>query len=247
MNSLIMNPTYIKGNRRAGCLVCPRAAERNDFMNNYCYKDESEKFINIIRHQYREKFSSSEQLEQFITSGGWKARKNGRDLSLKLNYKEAKDSQLTIIQVEYPKTDWREWIKSIGELLTEESPFVVLRHGKTYTFNVTYTEKGYDVSFNSTLSKDDPEFVKLLKEVFRKAACCVGCKECAEVPKTAARAPQGPGTGDKIHLHHRGEARSGPLAPPHCTQCHGAGHRDDTQPVALWGCSGFGVCAGSGL
>lgn len=179
MNSLIMNPTYIKGNRRAGCLVCPRAAERNDFMNNYCYKDESEKFINIIRHQYRGKFSSSEQLEQFITSGGWKARKNGRDLSLKLNYKEAKDSLSTIIQVEYPKTDWREWIKSIGELLTEESPFVVLRRGKIYTFDVTYTKKGYNVSLKSTLSKDDPEFAKLLKEVFRKAACCVGCKECA--------------------------------------------------------------------
>ena len=77
LNNLIINETYKKGNRRAGCLICPRAAERNDFMNHYCYQEEAEPFVNAIRKAYHDTFSSEEQLEQFITAGGWKARKNG--------------------------------------------------------------------------------------------------------------------------------------------------------------------------
>ena len=37
MNNLVMNEAYKKGNRRVGCLICPRAAERNDYMNHHCY------------------------------------------------------------------------------------------------------------------------------------------------------------------------------------------------------------------
>ncbi|MGE4300413.1 MAG: phosphoadenosine phosphosulfate reductase family protein [Victivallaceae bacterium] len=177
-HELFMNPTYKKGNRRAGCLVCPCAAERNDFMNNYCYSEDSEKFINIIRNLYRDKFQSKERLEEFIVSGGWKARKNGRDLSLVLNYKESKEKDSFLIHVTSPRTDWREWIKSIGELLTQTSPYAVLRNGKVLNFSLEDIPDGYNIRFDASLLKEQPEFVKLLKEVFRKAACCIGCKEC---------------------------------------------------------------------
>ena len=177
-NQLFMNPAYKKGNRRAGCLVCPRAAERNDFMNNYWYSNESEKFLNIIRNLYRDKFASAENLEQFVVSGGWKARKNGRDLSLSLNYKESKDDKSFVIHIISPKNDWREWIKSIGELLPQTNPYGILHRGKVFNFTLEENSNGYDVAFDLSLHKEHPEFVKLFKEVFRKSACCVGCKEC---------------------------------------------------------------------
>lgn len=179
-NKLVLNQTYKKGNRRAGCLVCPRAAERNDFMNNYCYSAESEKFINIIRELYRNRFTSKASLESFIISGGWKARKNGRDLSLSLNYKESKEQENIQICVQSPHTDWKVWIKTIGLLMVRDSPFyAVLHKGKIFNFTVDKEENGYVVKISSSLLREQPEFIKLLKEVFRKSACCIGCKECA--------------------------------------------------------------------
>ena len=58
-NHLKLNETYKKGNRRAGCLICPRAAERNDYMNHYCYQKEAEPLVNAIRSAYQNTFSSS--------------------------------------------------------------------------------------------------------------------------------------------------------------------------------------------
>ena len=65
-----MNETYKKGNRRAGCLICPKAAERNDFMNHHCYQKEAEPFVDIIRSEYKKNFNSNEELEKFIRVGG---------------------------------------------------------------------------------------------------------------------------------------------------------------------------------
>ena len=36
---------HTKGNRRAGCLVCPRAAERNDYMARAWYTEEFDALI----------------------------------------------------------------------------------------------------------------------------------------------------------------------------------------------------------
>ena len=89
--NLVFNETYKKGTRRAGCLICPRAAERNDFMNHYWYQAEAEKLVDIIRWSYQNAFSSSERLEQFINNGGWKARKNGCDLVTALYYTDERN------------------------------------------------------------------------------------------------------------------------------------------------------------
>lgn len=40
------------------------------------------------------------------------------------------------------------------------------------------TEALIKVVVSIDVCKQDPIFVKLLKNVFRKAACCVGCREC---------------------------------------------------------------------
>lgn len=207
-HSLLINQTYKKGNRRAGCLVCPRAAERNDFMNNYCYANESEKFINIIRTLYRDKFSSQDALESFIISGGWKARKNGRDLALTLNYKENKEHDHFFIHIETPRSDWKIWMKTIGELITFDSiSYAVLYKGKIINFSLVETSLGYDVSFPISLLKEQVEFIKLFKEVFRKAACCIGCKECE------ADCPNGYISFTDGHISIND-------ACTHCSQCH---------------------------
>ena len=72
----------------------------------------------------------------------------------------------------------KEWIKTIGVLLNESSPYTILFHNTQHRFEVSETKQGYNVYIGEELAKADPLFVKLLKNVFRKAACCINCHEC---------------------------------------------------------------------
>lgn len=179
LQKLFLNMAYKKGNRRAGCLICPRAAERNDFMNHFCYINEAEPFIDIIRTTYSDTFTSQEQLENFISNGGWKARKNGRDLNIVLNYKEQRTiTNEIILSITNPKTQWKEWIKTIGTLITNSSPYTIKYKNQFIQFAVEETNNEITVTISPEMVKNYPEFVKLIKNVFRKSACCINCKEC---------------------------------------------------------------------
>ena len=178
-NSLPLNEAYKKGNRRAGCLICPRAADRNDYMNHYCYRDEAEKLIDSIRLAYKDAFQTKEAMEHFIDIGGWKARKNGRDISIPINYKEKNDASKNVeINIVSPRNDWKKWIKTIGILANDESPYVINYKGRLLQFELSENKDHIEVHIDSMTAHDYPDFVKHLKNVFRKAACCVGCQEC---------------------------------------------------------------------
>lgn len=208
MENLIFNETYKKGNRRAGCLICPRAAERNDFMNHYWYSNEAEKLIDAIRLTYRDAFPTAERLEQFIANGGWKARKNGRDLSIPLGYSESREKDGSLnIHVECPKTDWLVWIKTIGVIESQlGNEFVINFHGKRHGITVLSEYSSLSVKIPVAETKDI-DFVKLIKHVFRKAACCIGCRECqADCPYGCLSFQNG-----KVTISDNCR---------HCSQCH---------------------------
>ncbi len=176
--NLPLNEAYKKGHRRVGCLVCPRAAERNDYMSRVWYPEYFDKFLKIIERMYQKEFTNNEVLRNFVENGGWKARKNGRDLSIEIGYSESKKRGGQILTIETPRTEWKEWIKTVGVLLNDSSPYTILFRNKEHRFTVTETEKGYRVYIDEELAKEDPLFVKLLKNVFRKASCCINCHEC---------------------------------------------------------------------
>lgn len=179
-HNLVINETYKKGNRRAGCLVCPRAAERNDYMNYHCYREEAEPFVDVIRREYAHNFESKKGLEQFINNGGWKARKNGRDLSIRVNYADNLDSKKNVeISLDHPRTDWREWIKTIGVVTCDDlNSYVMNYRDALLRFSIVEKEESIKVLVDSMTAHDYPDFVKHLKIVFRKSACCIGCQEC---------------------------------------------------------------------
>ena len=178
MRNLYLNKAYKKGNRRAGCLVCPRAAERNEYMARVCYPNEFDSLMNNIREVYAHNFQSEKKLDEFIRNGGWKARKNGRDLPFELNYKEKSDARSFYIIIDNPKTDWRQWIKTIGVIKNDRSPYIIDFRGDEYKFEVKENDKHIELKYDVSLAKKAPLFTKLLKNVFRKTACCIGCKEC---------------------------------------------------------------------
>ena len=178
MENLYLNEAYKKGNRRAGCLVCPRAAEKNEYMAHTWYKKEFSELINCVREMYCESFTSADKLEEFISNGGWKARKNGRDIATKMNYSESSVGDISVIRINHPKTDWREWIKTIGLLDNDSSPYKIVFKNEIFEFNLIEYGDNLEVRYQTIYSKTNPLFVKLFKNVFRKTACCVLCREC---------------------------------------------------------------------
>ena len=207
LRQLYLNEAYKKGNRRAGCLVCPRAAERNEYMARICYPAQFNALMDKVRDMYSHNFRTEDKLEGFIRNGGWKARKNGRDLPLKIDYKEKSDAHFFQITVDSPKTDWREWIKTIGVIKNDSSPYIIDFRGSEYQFEVVETNDCLKVRYDIALAKKAPLFTKLLKNVFRKTACCIGCKECeADCHK------------GMIHMHDGKVTIAEGCV--HCSQCH---------------------------
>lgn len=205
--NLYLNEAYKKGNRRAGCLVCPRAAERNEYMARICYPEEFNSLMDKIQSMYSHNFNSQAKLEEFMRNGGWKARKNGRDLPLKIGYKEKSDNKYTYLIVHNPKTEWKQWIKTIGVIKNDVSPYIIDFRGDEYQFEIEETDNTIQVKFESDLAKRAPLFIKLLKNVFRKTACCIGCRECeADCHNGMLHIENGKVTiSDGCH---------------HCSQCH---------------------------
>ena len=165
IHNLPINETYKKGNSRAGCLFCPMGGGRGDFLQRTSYKKEVDEYIDLIKSMNSRHRDDDKALESYVSNGGWNARKNGRDLSLDgTKYKdEIKDGNI-IITVKKPSTDWREWIKTLGDL-----PFA-------YKYNET--KDGYQIILKESLKRKYPKEIKRFKQVFHKAAYCVGCKVC---------------------------------------------------------------------
>ena len=207
--NLILNEAYKKGNRRAGCLVCPRASDKNEYLASICYPKEFNHLVDKIRNMYSDNFNSSDKLDEFINNGGWKARKNGRDLPIGLNYKEWQEKSYFHITVSNPKTDWKQWIKTIGTIIGEESPYKIDFRGEEFQIYVEDDDETTEVKFDLDITKHSPLFAKLIKNVFRKTACCIGCKECE------ADCHNG-----MIHMSGGQVTISNDCI--HCTQCHKA-------------------------
>lgn len=176
---LYINKAYIKGNRRAGCLVCPMAAERNEYTASVCYPAEFKHLMDKVKAAYAHNFQDTTKLDEFCAKGGWKARKNGRDIQIKANYQEGNDKNSTVIMITEQRTSWKEWIKTIGILQNNSSPYQILFRNKIHEFEVKELDNNaLEVRYDTELAKEDPLFVKLLKNVFKKSSNCILCREC---------------------------------------------------------------------
>lgn len=160
---LQINETYKKGNSRAGCLLCPLTSQRKNFFNRNSYPAESQKYIDLIKSLTDEK--RIENYETYLAKNGWNSRKNGVDLLNPVNeYSQYEKDGYIFIEVGKPKTDWREWIKTAGEI--------------SFPYEVeTDSETGKVIAKVKTIY-DKTSAMKIFKSVFHKVASCVGCGVC---------------------------------------------------------------------
>jgi phosphoadenosine phosphosulfate reductase len=172
-NSLPINESYKKGQSRVGCIACPMRTGKAAFMEHSNYKDEMTPFIScIIKSNEREHFSARE----YVANNGWRARASGKYLrGIERTYEEKTENGVLSIDVKSPKTNWQEWIKTLGNLSSSgKGNYTVTHKGKAVNFTCTPQGSGYVVR----LSEGDRTFKKWFRRVFRKAAYCVGCKTC---------------------------------------------------------------------
>jgi len=164
-HDLPINDAYKKGNSRAGCLLCPMGGNKGDFVQYCSYKNEITPYIDMIKSMDKRDKGNEKALDSYVSCGGWNARKNGRDLSIsEQHYKEEIVGNKCVITVTNPTTEWREWIKTLGDI--------------NFIYEYEETGNGYKISFDSKLAKQMPKEIKKFKQVFHKAAHCLGCKVC---------------------------------------------------------------------
>jgi phosphoadenosine phosphosulfate reductase len=180
-NDIQINNAYKKGSSRVGCICCPMGGGKASFTERMNYPQESEVFLSFIR---KSNARNNITAENYVAGGGWNARKNGRFLTdNKLVYSETTKSGEIIIDVISPKTDWKEWIKTLGYLLESGNKYTILFCGQSYVFTCITNKQGYKIKLPEKSAKENPLFGKLFRYTFRKATYCFECKTCQAICK----------------------------------------------------------------
>lgn len=180
-NQLPINEAYKKGSRRAGCLYCPMATEKSDFINSSLYPTEIEPFINVIREQYNQGVKNPKLLHSYLENKGWKARKNGRDLTIGTdNYDEIIVDNKRIIEINTNDDIWKEWMKTVGVLDCDDKIYhLKVKNNVVIDFSVQKTSRGgLAFTFPESLSKSEPTIFKYIKNNLKKTISCVSCLDC---------------------------------------------------------------------
>ncbi len=174
-NNLIVNETYKKGNTRAGCLLCPMSPGKADFLRYVNYKGQIDEYISIIMSTSNRKSISQKDC---MCNGSWIARKNGVSIATDIQYKERVENGNLIIEVREPRTDWKEWIKTLGNLQRIDDSYIVDANESKLVFKVNESKNGYTIVLPVKYIKYEPALGKYFRQVFRKSAYCIVCKTC---------------------------------------------------------------------
>lgn len=182
-NNLHLNQAYKRGNTRAGCLVCPKSTNRNDYLNMVCYEKDTQTLLDIIKELNASDKGDEARINSYIENNGWKARKNGRDLTISpKDYDESVVDGNLIITFKDKNNSFFQWIKTIGQinLNSSQDSIEIESNGLTYYLHLKRLQDGYvqaithfDNSPATTL------FLKKVRITCRKSHYCVACNVCA--------------------------------------------------------------------
>jgi len=180
-NKLHLNDAYKRGNTRAGCLVCPMSTNKNDYLNNLCYRKSTKPLLTIIHDLNASDKGHEDVIKSYIENNGWKARKNGRDLSIApKDYDESVVGDNLVITFKNKNNAFGEWMKTLGnEIESDNSKISIESCGISHTIKIDVLENGYyQVVASNESTTSNMQFLKKLRIVCRKTHYCVVCKVC---------------------------------------------------------------------
>lgn len=179
-NNLLLNDAYRYGSTRVGCALCPMSSPWRDFITFNCYYDDAKRFIEIIEKYAQKTGITSKQMDMYLEKSGWRNRAGGRGLAESNNLMIREDKQSIHFSIISEKTDWTEWIKSIGNPIPTAEPDVYDIGYKNVRYKIKHsTGKRTEVKvFELKNSLIDKRFIYCMRNIFGKVAYCVSCKAC---------------------------------------------------------------------
>ena len=178
---LPINEAYKKGSSRAGCLFCPMAALRSDFFNYTLYRNEVQPYIDIIKSLYANGKGNEKVINSYVENKGWKARKNGRDLTIGIrDFTEKSKGCKRTICLKRNNDAWKEWFKTIGYLDYSGNKYhLIVNNTIDIVFSVTELDNGYlEFEFFEQDAKNEPTIFKHIKNALKKSHTCIACRYC---------------------------------------------------------------------
>lgn len=161
-NDVLINKAYKKGSARVGCICCPMGGGKAGYVEFKNYNTEVSSYFDLIKLSNGR---NNINVDEYVKSGGWSARKNGRDLADNPNrYSERVENGYLIIEIENSASDWQEWFKTIAVDKDD--------------FSIKETKTGYIAQLKEEVIKKNPLLGRIFRQVFHKAACCEGCRVC---------------------------------------------------------------------
>ena len=181
-NNLHLNEAYKRGNTRAGCLVCPMSTNRNDYLNNLCYHESTQPLLDVIKDLNASDKGDEERIRSYIENNGWKARKNGRDISIApKDYDESMNGDYLEITFRDKHNQFMQWLKTLGGICTSGTDEIInVEYGKENRI-ITLSHLSDGRTLLRTLNGNSPSdslFLKKTRIICRKSHYCVGCRVC---------------------------------------------------------------------
>ena len=177
INKILINEAYKKGNSRAGCIFCPMSGGASDYFRRCSYEQEIDKYVSFIKDSYV--LTDEKSVKSYLMNGGWNARNNGRSLrNNPTKCIETTENHSIKIVVINSTTDWKEWIKTLGDIGENGEQYTIRFEKEDIAFCVKTNDKGYVVTLSERYNVQNPKFVRLFKQVFRKASYCGKCRVC---------------------------------------------------------------------
>ncbi len=180
-SSLFLNNAYRYGIGRVGCAMCPMASPWKEYITHAVYKNNVNPLLSIIDESITNKIPSKTEREKYLNNRGWRTRMDGRDLNVNDNkVVEQTDESGITIYANNISTDWKEWIKAIGNLIHEgDNNYNIEYKNNIYDFTVEQVTDKLKVKIDGASStKEQIRFMYLFKNIFYKAAYCHNCKVC---------------------------------------------------------------------
>ena len=197
--NLPINNAYKKGLPRVGCIMCPESSDKYEWFINEIYPGLIKPYADVIIKTSSKSFDSVEEQNDFIGSSNWQARKSGVVLKKNITnpVETVSDLSISFQSAEFKRDIFFEWIKTLGDVLADRETgrlHLKLPHTLDDGIPISYIENpsGDICRFDFRSQGEKESFVPWLRKFFKKAMCCVACRDCeAECPVGAITAVSG--------------------------------------------------------
>lgn len=192
---IVLNKAYRYGIYRVGCMVCPMSAKWQDALIAHIYPTEVQHSLSVLEEVT---IRAKGRLDKkYIEDGGWQARVGGSILNQGENrVTERTEGDRIYFSISHAKQDWRSVIPIIGNIIEEKDGLLII-HSKHGILRISYHPDAPNSEITVfPLSNMDRYDLSALRNVFNKAAYCIGCKACVpQCPTNAFQIVEG-----RIHI-----------------------------------------------